>query len=95
MEEVGVFALHFLIYYLLLNETCINWAFSFITEQISWSNDLLGEEVKKYSSMAPVDEQMVVPAGPGPQGGGSIPLSTLIEYATQRTYHELSVLSEL
>ncbi|KAK7108033.1 mediator of RNA polymerase II transcription subunit 14-like isoform X2 [Littorina saxatilis] len=45
--------------------------------------------------MAPIEEQLVVPAGPGPQGGGSIPLGTLIEYATQRTYHELCVLSEL
>ncbi|XP_076466284.1 mediator of RNA polymerase II transcription subunit 14-like isoform X3 [Babylonia areolata] len=44
---------------------------------------------------SPVEEQMMVPAGPGPQGGGSISLSTLIEYATQRTYHELIVLSEL
>ncbi|KAL8611339.1 hypothetical protein ACOMHN_014394 [Nucella lapillus] len=46
-------------------------------------------------SPSPVEEQMMVPSGPGPQGGGSISLSTLIEYATQRTYHELTVLSEL
>ena len=53
--------------------------------------------VKLISNMAPspIEEQMVVPPGPGPQGGGSISLSTLIEYATQRTYHELTVLSEL
>ena len=45
--------------------------------------------------MAPIEEQMVVPAGPVAPGGGSISLSTLIEYAIQRTYHDLSVLSEL
>jgi mediator of RNA polymerase II transcription subunit 14 len=45
--------------------------------------------------MAPVEDQMMVSAGPGPQGGGSISLGTLIEYAIQRTYHELSILSEL
>ena len=64
-----------------------------LTRLFLWQS--LGEGVDQWGSMAPVDEQMVVPAGPGPQGGGSIPLSTLIEYATQRTYHELTVLSEL
>lgn len=45
--------------------------------------------------MPPIEHQMSVHPGPGPQGGGSIPLGTLIEYALQRTYHELTVLSEL
>ncbi|KAK3096722.1 hypothetical protein FSP39_002661 [Pinctada imbricata] len=43
--------------------------------------------------MPPIDGNMAV-AGM-PQGVGTIPLATLIEYAVQRTYHELSVLSEL
>ncbi|XP_025098562.1 mediator of RNA polymerase II transcription subunit 14-like isoform X2 [Pomacea canaliculata] len=45
--------------------------------------------------MPPVENQIAVHPGPGHQGGGSIPLGTLIEYALQRTYHELTVLSEL
>lgn len=43
----------------------------------------------------PLENQLSVPSGQGTQGGGSISLGTLIEYAIQRTYHELSVLSEL
>ena len=49
-----------------------------------------------------VDAQraMMAPVGgqgpPAPGGGGAtIPLSTLIDYIIQRTYHELNVLSEL
>ena len=55
--------------------------------------------------MAPIDNQAMVAVGqggmgmlqgmpPGP-GGGTIPLSTLIEYIIQSTYHDLTVLSEL
>lgn len=47
------------------------------------------------TEMPPVENQIAVHPGPGHQGGGSIPLGTLIEYALQRTYHELTVLSEL
>ena len=44
--------------------------------------------------MPPADGgQLMVHSGPG--GGGSMPLVTLIEYITQKTYHEMSVLSEL
>ena len=47
--------------------------------------------------MAPVDNQVMVAGAvpPGPPGQGTIPLSTLIDYIIQRTYHDLSVLSEL
>ncbi|KAL5011139.1 hypothetical protein ScPMuIL_013444 [Solemya velum] len=44
--------------------------------------------------MPPIDGQLAIPAGPQ-GGGGTIPLSTLIDYIVQRTYHELMVLSEL
>ena len=43
------------------------------------------------------DTQALMPVGavqPGPPGG-TIPLSTLIDYIIQSTYHELVVLSEL
>lgn len=47
--------------------------------------------------MAPVDNQVVLAGAvpPGPPGQGTIQLSTLIDYIIQRTYHDLSVLSEL
>ncbi|GFO03550.1 mediator of RNA polymerase ii transcription subunit 14 [Plakobranchus ocellatus] len=38
---------------------------------------------------------MGVPPPPAPSSGGTIPLTLLIEYGLQRTYHELVVLSEL
>ena len=51
--------------------------------------------------MSPIDGQVLVPGNavamgiPQPQNGGTIPLSTLIEFIIQSTYHELTVLSEL
>ncbi len=61
--------------------------------------------------MAPVEQQAIVQVGqgqmmPGPTPSvmhgasgvanpGTIPLSTLIDYIIQRTYHDLNVLSEL
>ncbi|XP_074645605.1 mediator of RNA polymerase II transcription subunit 14-like isoform X2 [Tubulanus polymorphus] len=50
--------------------------------------------------MAPVDNQqqqiMAASAAPHPQaGGGTISLATLIDFIVQRTYHEITVLSEL
>ena len=53
-------------------------------------------------SPAPIDSQMaLVPVGTPsglvgtPSMAGTIPLSTLIDFIIQRTYHELNVLSEL
>ncbi|XP_062570330.1 mediator of RNA polymerase II transcription subunit 14-like isoform X3 [Saccostrea cucullata] len=40
-----------------------------------------------------IDSHMGMPGGA--PGGGTIPLATLIDYIVQRTYHELTVLSEL
>ncbi|CAH1798713.1 unnamed protein product [Owenia fusiformis] len=47
--------------------------------------------------MPPVDGQQLMQGGPQPVSGGqgTIPLGTLIDYIVQRTYHELTVLSEL
>ena len=45
--------------------------------------------------MAPIDGQMIMVPTNQNQGGGTIPLTTLIDYIIQRTYHELNVLSEL
>ncbi|XP_060079924.1 mediator of RNA polymerase II transcription subunit 14-like [Ylistrum balloti] len=46
--------------------------------------------------MPPIDGQMQVQVPPGvPQGGGTIALDILINYIIQRTYHDLTVLSEL
>lgn len=48
--------------------------------------------------MSPIDSQLPMPTGPsqgGGTGGGSIALNTLIDYIIQRTYAEMSVLSEL
>ena len=51
--------------------------------------------------MAPVDSHgqlavMATPtAAPSGPGAGTIPLSNLIDFIIQRTYHELTVLSEL
>jgi hypothetical protein len=46
--------------------------------------------------MAPIEmqqqqQQMALPN----QAGGSIPLSRLIDFIVQRTYHDLTVLAEL
>lgn len=43
-------------------------------------------------TMPPIDGQ---PQGPPQAGAGTIQLSTLIDFSIQRTYHELTVLSEL
>ena len=55
-----------------------------------------------FGEMAPIDQSgalmQVNPLQPQHAHGHSVPsiqLSTLIEYVTQRTYHELTVLSEL
>ncbi|GAB1598926.1 mediator of RNA polymerase II transcription subunit 14-like [Argonauta hians] len=46
--------------------------------------------------MSPIDSQLPMPTGPSQGGGGgSIALNTLIDYIIQRTYAEMSVLSEL
>lgn len=44
--------------------------------------------------MPPIIDPHIGMTGGAP-GGGTIPLATLIDYIVQRTYHELSVLSEL
>lgn len=45
--------------------------------------------------MPPADAgQMMVHGGPT-GGGGTMPLTSLIEVIVQRTYHEMTVLSEL
>lgn len=45
--------------------------------------------------MAPIDSQLPMPSGPPQGGGGTIALNTLIDYIIQRTYAEMTVLSEL
>ncbi|XP_064603828.1 mediator of RNA polymerase II transcription subunit 14-like [Liolophura sinensis] len=44
--------------------------------------------------MPPIDSQMPIPVGPQ-GGGGTMSLATLIDFIIQRTYHELTILSEL
>ena len=48
---------------------------------------------EKMPAMTAMDAQAIVAAGAAPSN--TISLSTLIDYIIQRTYHELSILSEL
>jgi hypothetical protein len=45
--------------------------------------------------MAPVEMQQQQNQVAIPNQGGSIPLSMLIDFIVQRTYHDLTVLAEL
>jgi len=49
-------------------------------------------QMAQSQQMGPQSGQLVVP---NQSAGRSIPLSLLIDFIVQRTYHELSVLSEL
>jgi len=44
--------------------------------------------------MPPITSQSLMPVGMQTMGG-TIPLSMLMDFIVQRTYHELTVLSEL
>lgn len=78
---------------------------SIIKEQIYYIhiiNNSENEETVKFKckityKMAPIEIQQLQQqmAVPNQNQAGSIPLSSLIQFIVQRTYHDLTVLSEL